>query len=780
MRIKSASYILVLGFIFVALTLISLSLFSLSKTNDLQGDWDVFEGERNVRLNALITLRTELGYGGMIHKFKNYILRQNRADANTFLSSIGGARAALNRYKSFQLNMTEERGLLHIENTLDAYDNAISLVNELIQENKSISEIDQIVKINDTLAVEALKSLELEAGGLSQQQFMGQGRPLLLSKLRTLMGYGGLIHHFKNNVLRNTAETLKLAQQEANAIRELIKQYKHQKLNNIEVRSLQKINHTVTQYQQKLVDIQQLHREGNTIKEIDKAVAIDDTLALEALTDLHRQLISQNEERAQYFSDNLKIVSLSGKVIFLLTVISFVMLISLAIWLLYYQINKPLSTLNSVMKRLSEDELDIEIEETKSITEIGDMARSVEIFKYNAIEKRSAEETLKQLNDSLEERVAERTKELQANQQRLESLVENAVDAIITITEAGIVQTFNSAAIAMFGYKAQEVVGLNVKMLMPEPYKANHDGFLANYMRTGEKKIIGLGREVEALRKNGDIFPMELAVSEIDVREGERIFTGIIRDVSEKKEIENRLREKVVEAEKANKAKSEFLSSMSHELRTPMNAVLGFSQLLESDTTNPLSDDQLESLSYIRGSGQHLLKLIDDVLDLSKIESGHAALSIETVNVNTLVSQITTLIKPEADKSSIKLVNMIMDEPQFLIQADVKKLKQVMLNFASNAIKYNSDKGTVTFTCSQTSEDKVRLSVSDMGEGIEEDSFVDLFEPFNRLGQENSAILGTGIGLTISKNLVELMDGEIGVCNNPEKGATFWVEFISI
>ena len=154
---------------------------------------------------------------------------------------------------------------------------------------------------------------------------------------------------------------------------------------------------------------------------------------------------------------------------------------------------------------------------------------------------------------------------------------------------------------------------------------------------------------------------------------------------------------------------------MSHELRTPMNAVLGFSQLLESDTVNPLSEDQLESLSYITGGGQHLLELIDDVLDLSKIESGYLELSIEIVNVNTLISQVTTLITPEANISSIHIINTILDEPPFLIQADEKSLKQVILNFTSNAIKYNIDEGSITFSCAQTAEGIVRRSVSDEG-----------------------------------------------------------------
>jgi len=288
------------------------------------------------------------------------------------------------------------------------------------------------------------------------------------------------------------------------------------------------------------------------------------------------------------------------------------------------------------------------------------------------------------------------------------------------------------------------------------------------------------------------------AVVEYDHHSHEALrLCGTHQDISERKKVEDELHdykqdlesvvktrtrdlnEALKEAEQANKAKSEFLSSMSHELRTPMNAVLGFSQLLESDTIHPLTEEQLESVSYISESGHHLLQLIDGVLDLSKIESEHLELSMGTVNLNKLFLEIVTLTKHDADKSSITVVNTVIDDLAFNVHADYSKLKQVLLNFTSNAIKYNSEQGSVILSCSQSDARTVRLSISDMGEGVEEGSLSALFEPFNRLKHENSAILGTGIGLTIAKKLTELMGGEIGVFNNPNKGATFWVEFKS-
>ena len=228
-------------------------------------------------------------------------------------------------------------------------------------------------------------------------------------------------------------------------------------------------------------------------------------------------------------------------------------------------------------------------------------------------------------------------------------------------------------------------------------------------------------------------------------------------------------------AEQASQAKSEFLSAMSHELRTPMNAVLGFSQLLEHDSNNNLTEDQQDSISQIKESGKHLLSLINNVLDLAKIESGHSEVNIGTVNGNELLEVTASFIKIMAKERNISIHNTT-EKNEFNLKADQNKLKQVLFNFASNAVKYNDEGGVITLSCTKIN-DHIRLSVSDNGEGVPETSLHELFEPFNRLNKASSAIQGTGIGLTICNDLVALMNGKIGVFNNPDKGLTFWVEF---
>ena len=263
---------------------------------------------------------------------------------------------------------------------------------------------------------------------------------------------------------------------------------------------------------------------------------------------------------------------------------------------------------------------------------------------------------------------------------------------------------------------------------------------------------------------------------------------GVVQDITTRKVAEQALIVAREEAETANQAKSQFLSSMSHELRTPMNAIMGFGQLLNMELGNPLDESQRENVSEILKASNHLLELINEVLDLAKIEAGRIDLSIENVLVGDVISESLQLILPLAQKLgiSIKLIRdnneITMDDlsrDQRVVRADFTRMKQVIINLLSNAVKYNSENGNISLTFNKMENNFIRISISDTGQGLSQEQQEKLFTAFNRLGAENTDIEGTGIGLVITQNIIKLMGGEIGVESELGQGCTFWFELPS-
>ena len=499
------------------------------------------------------------------------------------------------------------------------------------------------------------------------------------------------------------------------------------------------------------------------------------------------------------------------------------------------------------------------------------------------------------LQEALKHKVDERSSQLQAEQQRLSSIFDASADGIITIDGNGTIETVNPAAAQMFGYSNDELIGRAIEILLRPSDRHGHQKYVDG-SQLHAPRIINKARLLWARHKDGHEFPIDLNVAPI--QGSERRFVGVMRDISERVELE-RAREVAIrelrnvletaaegyvrvgpageilevneafcqmlgqrrqtlleqklgdlvhpdsqqtydtqinsrdvqlqrsyelkmvtgqdvghfavkattilaadgsmegsfafvadmtevrhyqrvlertrdEAERANRAKSEFLSSMSHELRTPLNAILGFAQLLLNSRREPLSDRQKTQMKHILKGGQHLLTLINEVLDLARIEAGRVTLSLEPVQPLPVIEECFSLVEGLATEKQVSLIAPDKAHCQLSIKADRTRFKQTLINLISNAIKYNQQAGQVTLTVEVLDQSMLKFNITDTGQGIPEHRQEDLFKPFSRLGNENSDIEGTGIGLTITRQLVELMGGEIGFSSTEGQGSTFW------
>ena len=361
------------------------------------------------------------------------------------------------------------------------------------------------------------------------------------------------------------------------------------------------------------------------------------------------------------------------------------------------------------------------------------------------------------------------------------SLFESNIDALMTTDPLGIITDVNKQMEALTDCTRDELIGAPFKDCFTDPERAE----AAIKLVLSEKKVTNY--ELTASARDGK--KTVVSYNATTFYDRERRLQGVFaaaRDVTERKRFEQALQESNAEmesaksaAEKANLAKSDFLSSMSHELRSPLNAILGFAQLMESASPSPTAS-QAESIAQILQAGWHLLKLINEILDLAVIESGKVSLSPESVSLPEVMSECQAMMEPQAQQHGIRMTfPRFDDDHSFFVKADRTRLKQIIINLLSNAIKYNKEQGTVIVDCAVSAPGRIRIRVADTGAGLPPEKLAQLFQPFNRLGQEAGGEAGTGIGLVVTKRLVELMEGVLGVESTVGVGSVFWCELLS-
>jgi len=368
------------------------------------------------------------------------------------------------------------------------------------------------------------------------------------------------------------------------------------------------------------------------------------------------------------------------------------------------------------------------------------------------------------------------------------AILTSANFSIIATDEKGIIQLFNVGAERMLGYQAVEVVNKISPSDIhdPQEVRARAEALtreLGTIITPGFQALAyKASREIEDIYeltyicKDGSRFPAIVSITALRDDYGAIIgYLLIGTDNSVRNRVELELKEAMAAAEKANHAKSDFLSSMSHELRTPLNAILGFAQLLETGAPSP-TPTQKRNIEQILKAGWYLLELINEVLDLALIESGKLTLSNEPVSLAEVMIECRAMIEPQARQRGLGMTFTSFEIPRY-INADRTRVKQVLINLLFNAIKYNRPQGTVAVDCTLVPPNSIRICVRDTGIGLAPEQLAQLFQPFNRLGKEAGAEEGTGIGLVVTKRLVELMGGKIGASSTVGEGSVFWIEF---
>jgi signal transduction histidine kinase/ActR/RegA family two-component response regulator len=367
------------------------------------------------------------------------------------------------------------------------------------------------------------------------------------------------------------------------------------------------------------------------------------------------------------------------------------------------------------------------------------------------------------------------------------AILTSASFSIIATDEKGVIQLFNVGAERMLGYRAAEVVNKISPSDIHDPAEVSAravalsaelgtpiaPGFEALAFKAS--RAIEDTYELTYIRKNGSRFPASVSITAL--RDGVGGIIGYLligTDNSVRKRVEAELNAAMAAADKANRAKTDFLASMSHELRTPLNAILGFAQLVDTGIPAPTAS-QKRNLEQILKGGWYLLELINEVLDLALIESGKVTVSREPVSLVEVMLECRSMIEPQAQKRGVRMSFPVFEIPQF-ISADRTRIKQVLINLLFNAIKYNRPGGEVAVECRPAAPASIRISVRDTGAGLSPEQIAQLYEPFNRLGKEAGTEEGTGIGLVVTKRLVELMGGVIGVDSVVGEGSVFWIE----
>lgn len=553
-------------------TILGLGTLFLERNISLIGtNWELFQTDRSEKSNLESVLRASIGYGGMIHEFKNYILRQEPQRTDRIHAHIGAAKSVLQQYSVQDITVAEGVALEDIKSVLNLYEQALLHAGQLIEQGKSIDNIDAAVRVDDAPALRGLQTLRQEVRHtLASDSPLSKAR--INADLRAAIGYGGMIHEFKNYVLRHDNSRVAVVKEKLVRAQSAIDQYRQLDPSNAETLALDDIESTLFSYGQNLHTITQMITQGTSNKEIDQSVRINDRPAFRGLSVLDREINRQVMVRINDVSNALSLVERTLSVSTWVVISLLLFLATVTVWMMRYHIISPILRLTKIMNKLADNDILVNIDDHYRDNELGNMARTVMVFKENIVERNEAEKRLADTNEKVNQqlknilRLREQSEEqttkalalaeglaaarvaadkatarAEEDEKRVRSILNAVRDAVITIDTKGIIENFNPGAEDMFGYKAHQALGKNISMLMPEPAQSEHDGYLKRMVDGKSNRDISVPREQIAMHRNGNTFPIALTLNTLMLGDELKI-TGVVRDITEHKEWEEEIK----------------------------------------------------------------------------------------------------------------------------------------------------------------------------------------------------------------------------------------------
>ncbi len=751
LKFRTSGLIFIVSLALSGAILLTSGFVIVNKISDVSAEWDAFQHERSEQARLRSVLRSALGYGGMIHEFKDFVLRQDMPRMDKVQEHLGAAFSTIKQYRALGVSQAEHAALKDIEDTIENYADALLVAQRLIAEGKSPREIDEIVRVDDTLALRGLNNLgESDATHLEDHSPTFE-KAHAVDALRSELGYGGMVHQFKNYVLRHEPEQAEQVRARLAGAEEIIARYRALGVNKAEGLALEDIRNTLRHYREGLDLATDLIGQGQSPQAIDQAVNVHDRLSLWGFAILDREVAAQIEERSLEVTNALRLVerlaatslwTSSGLVVFLT---------SMSLWLIFTRVVRPINRMTDIMNRLAAGDLEQEIDGTDLDNEMGQMARSLAFFKDNLV-KRKAEEGLRR------------------SEERLSAIMSHAADGIITADERGSIESVNAAAAEIFGYEVAEITGRPITMLMNDHDARHHDLYVRNYLNTGESEILGKGpHEVVARRKNGEEFPLQLAISEVFLGE-DHYFIGTMSDVSRQKMLEEQLRQT-----QKMKAVGHLTGGVAHEFNNLLMAITGNLELIEEE---------------VRGQ-ERLRKRVDTAIRAAfrgkelttalLAYSRKTPLSPELTDIGRVVLRYTETFGQTLGEA-IRVETRIAENVWPAV-VDTGELEATLLNLAINARDAMPEGGAITMAVENVRLDRERadkipdldagayvvISIEDTGSGMAPEVLEQAFEPFFTTKDVG---MGTGLGLSMVYGFAKQSGGHVEIESGEGRGTT--------